>query len=116
MCAFINFTHLPSAIAAKEDVLGRRQGLLFPTSTSQVRIGFGKPESVPNTPAQLTATTIDSSLQNSPTRALWVGALPENITSYDLVSLFEQFGTIESVRVLSHKGCGESCSACCTSV
>jgi protein JSN1 len=108
MCAFVNYTNVHSAIAAKDDILGRLGGKLHSNGLSSVRIGYGKPESVPSTPAQPVNAAFEAILQNSPTRALWIGSLPSNITTNELLALFSQFGPIESARVLTHKNCGAS--------
>jgi RNA recognition motif-containing protein len=43
---------------------------------------------------------------NMPTRALWLGSIPANVTSDTLTSLFSAFGSIESARTLTSKQCG----------
>ena len=48
----------------------------------------------------------DSGRQDDASRALWLGNIPSSITSISLKVLFEPFGKIESIRVLSHKTCG----------
>lgn len=47
-----------------------------------------------------------SGRQDDASRALWLGNIPPSITSISLKVLFEPFGKIESIRVLSHKTCG----------
>ncbi|EIE81332.1 hypothetical protein RO3G_06037 [Rhizopus delemar RA 99-880] len=91
-CAFINFFHVEDAIRAKEDVLTHMGGRI---GNCIVRIGFGKADAV------VTETNV-----SQPTRALWLGNIPGNTTPASLQSIFSTFGTIESVRVLSHKNCG----------
>lgn len=101
-----------------------------------VRIGFGKVDSAPMTPlaggavnntstppntGAGTRSTFggglggmttpgsngqDSQLQNSPTRALWIGSIPATTTPATILSVFSPFGPIESARVLTHKNCG----------
>ncbi|KAB8616644.1 hypothetical protein FH972_025979 [Carpinus fangiana] len=39
-------------------------------------------------------------------RALWLGNIPSSTTTSSLKVIFEPFGKIESVRVLTHKSCG----------
>lgn len=95
-----------------------------------VRIGFGKAESAPVAPAKGTSgsnagTTnagsakssgannsnmsgIESQLQSTPTRALWIGSIPSTTTPATILSVFSPFGPIESARVLTHKNCGFS--------
>jgi len=48
----------------------------------------------------------ESSLQSSPTRALWIGSIPSTTTPATILSVFSPFGPIESARVLTHKNCG----------
>ncbi|CEI99779.1 hypothetical protein RMCBS344292_13860 [Rhizopus microsporus] len=90
-CAFINFFHVEDAVRAKEDVLTHMGGRI---GNCIVRIGFGKAD------AAVTETNV-----SQPTRALWLGNIPGNTTPASLQSIFGTFGTIESVRVLSHKNC-----------
>lgn len=94
-----------------------------------VRIGFGKAESAPAAPpakgaatTPTTATTpkgstssgtsglggIESQLQSTPTRALWIGSIPSTTTPATILSVFSPYGPIESARVLTHKNCGFS--------
>ena len=104
----MNFTTLAAAIAATDDLLGRLHGRVF---GCEVRLGYGKVESVPPTPLETqvanVATPTDSSMptQSSPTRALWVGSIPPTTTTNDLLNVFASYGPIESARVLSHKSC-----------
>ncbi|KAI7852459.1 armadillo-type protein [Circinella umbellata] len=91
-CAFVNFFHVEDAIRAKEEVLGRLGGRI---GNCIVRIGFGRADAaVPDTTA------------HQPTRALWLGNIPPGTAPSTLLHIFSSFGTIESVRVLSHKNCG----------
>lgn len=112
MCAFVNFTSTESAVQAKDDILNRQQGQLF---GSVVRIGFGKVDASPTAATGMSAPihgtsspsgSPESTLQSSPTRALWIGSVPGNTTPSELSSLFSPFGGIESARVLAHKNCG----------
>ncbi|OBZ85194.1 Pumilio domain-containing protein C56F2.08c [Choanephora cucurbitarum] len=91
-CGFVNFFQVEDAIRAKEEILGHMGGRI---GHCIVRIGFGKAD------AAVTETTV---LQ--PTRALWLGNIPGNTTPTCLQDVFSEYGTIESVRVLSHKNCG----------
>ncbi|KAK0550411.1 hypothetical protein OC846_003678 [Tilletia horrida] len=89
----------------------------------QVRIGYGKVDSAPgvaqpNNPASDNMNGIGASLndllgpdgiasENSlPTRALWIGSIPNTTTQARLLTIFQPFGPVESVRVLTHKNCG----------
>ncbi|KAK9490491.1 hypothetical protein V1508DRAFT_399838 [Lipomyces doorenjongii] len=58
-------------------------------------------------------TAEESSIINSlddksvgPTRALWLGSIPPTATVASLTSLFSQYGTVESARILSDKSSG----------
>ena len=94
-----------------------------------VRIGFGKAESAPVAPAKNTGSVassvvgstksangsnanamsgIESQLQSSPTRALWIGSIPSSTTPATILNVFSPYGPIESARVLTHKNCGFS--------
>lgn len=99
-----------------------------------VRIGFGKADSAPVAPAKGTTVNfptstspgglankglgsngaavglsgIESQLQSTPTRALWIGSIPSTTTPATILSVFSPYGPIESARVLTHKNCGFS--------
>ena len=119
------------AIRAKDDVLNRLQGQIGMQNGQAVRIGFGKAESAPVAPAKgaqssgsgpTNAATpkgvansssgglsgIESQLQSTPTRALWIGSIPSATTPATILSVFSPYGPIESARVLTHKNCGFS--------
>ena len=53
-----------------------------------------------------TLDSMDSSSQEKPTRALWLGNIPTSTTTTSLEALFGAHGKIESSRVLMHKNCG----------
>lgn len=92
-CAFINFQVLDDAVRAKDDMQGGRMGNL------NIRIGFGK--------ADPTFASAGADMQTSqPTRALWIGNISASTSSAILQSIFSNFGTVESARVLVHKNCG----------
>lgn len=127
----MNFVDLADAVRAKEDVLNRLGGQIGMSNGAAVRIGFGKAESAPVAPAKGTTNTaagatvgiaakgangngangmagIESQLQSTPTRALWIGSIPSTTTPATILSVFSPFGPIESARVLTHKNCGFS--------
>ncbi|SPO49373.1 related to JSN1 - RNA-binding protein (pumilio family) [Moesziomyces antarcticus] len=123
-CAFVNYVELADAVRAREDVvarLGGRLGLGTLGPEAQVRVGFGKPEAVPQpglggfTPMlDSYASSLDAAAaelggveaaNHEPSRALWIGSIPPTTSSDVLVSVFAPFGSIESVRVLSSKSC-----------
>lgn len=126
---------IADAIRAKDDVLNRLSGHIGMTNNQAVRIGFGKADSAPATPPMGTqastagiglgahiqsqfnppgqapqlqnqANALDSQLQSSPTRALWIGSIPSTTTPATILSVFSPYGPIESARVLTHKNCG----------
>lgn len=131
-CGFVNFVDQNDAIRAKDDVLNRLGGLIGMPNGQAVRIGFGKADSAPVAPAKGASNILsptspssgpggkttgvqspitpgaggDSSLQSSPTRALWIGSIPSTTTPATILSVFSPFGPIESARVLTHKNCG----------
>ncbi|KAJ5039076.1 uncharacterized protein L3040_006746 [Drepanopeziza brunnea f. sp. 'multigermtubi'] len=43
---------------------------------------------------------------DGPTRALWLGNIPASTTMTTLTEMFKVHGSIENVRVLTHKNCG----------
>ncbi|KAI8139180.1 armadillo-type protein [Fennellomyces sp. T-0311] len=98
-CAFVNFTNVESAVAARND-LETRLGSKLQGAT--VRVGYGKADV-----SQAMANTTEAGPNaQGPTRALWVGNIPANMNPGILRTIFQPFGMIESVRVLSHKNCG----------
>ncbi|KAG8967296.1 hypothetical protein FRC03_010235 [Tulasnella sp. 419] len=134
-CGFVNFVDMQDAIRAKDDVLNRLGGNIGQANGQAVRIGFGKADSAPpltpvngglGTPTPVSAPGvntllspgnpagagpnspggIESQLQSSPTRALWIGSIPATTTPATILSIFSPFGPIESARVLTHKNCG----------
>ncbi|KAF2277010.1 uncharacterized protein EI97DRAFT_305924 [Westerdykella ornata] len=48
----------------------------------------------------------DEGSLEGPTKALWLGNIPNSTTDSSLKQIFIQFGPIESTRVLTHKNCG----------
>lgn len=131
-CGFVNFVDIQDAIRAKDDVLNRLGGNIGMPNGQLVRIGFGKADSAPpmtpitgsnnnpvspsvggSRPASSGISSPsspglgpESQLQNSPTRALWIGSIPATTTPATILSVFSPFGPIESARVLTHKNCG----------
>ncbi|KAM3579631.1 hypothetical protein VKS41_008083 [Umbelopsis sp. WA50703] len=97
-CAFVNYVRLEDALAAKDDLV-TKLGCRIAGHT--VKVGFGKPEAI----AQMGCNDLGSNSQG-PTRALWIGNLPNGTTSGALMAAFSPFGAIESARVLTHKNCG----------
>ena len=117
----VNFVVKEDAIRAMEDVRNRLGGRISSTgSGAPVRVGFGKIDSVPLGPgeAPLVPGAVPgafggpggpgSESQTSPTRALWVGAIPSATTPAKMLTIFSVYGPIESVRVLTHKNCAFS--------
>lgn len=49
---------------------------------------------------------IDENNLEGPTRALWLGSIPNSTTVTSLQAIFNIYGPIESTRVLVHKNCG----------
>ncbi|KAF7727818.1 hypothetical protein EC973_007049 [Apophysomyces ossiformis] len=90
-CAFVNFFHVEDAVRAKEEVLGRLGGKV---GNCIVRIGYGKADAA-----------VPEANASQPTRALWLGNIPSSASLSVLQRIFSSFGTIESVRILSHKNC-----------
>ncbi|OAV95613.1 hypothetical protein PTTG_11439, partial [Puccinia triticina 1-1 BBBD Race 1] len=60
-CGFINFLSMHDAAHAKDDIVNRLEGQInLKNGPTCIRIGFGKPESAPQTPATLLTTPIGS--------------------------------------------------------
>ncbi|KAI8973748.1 hypothetical protein BDF20DRAFT_670992 [Mycotypha africana] len=114
-CAFVNYFQAEDAAKAKEEILSRMGGRV---GQCIVRIGFGKADlaaammNAPNNHHNSNINTIphvqasNSLSQIQPTRALWLGNIPGNMTVPVLEAIFQPFGAIESVRVLNQKNCG----------
>jgi protein JSN1 len=56
--------------------------------------------------AQATAALDRGLMHEDATRSLWLGNVPPSTTISSLKQIFENFGKIESARVLTHKSCG----------
>ncbi|KAI9266431.1 hypothetical protein BDA99DRAFT_21551 [Phascolomyces articulosus] len=98
-CAFVNFAEVESAIDAKNDLEGRLGSMLAGTP---IRVGYGKAD----VNIAMALTNEAGPNAQGPTRALWVGNIPANMNPAILRTIFQPFGPIDSVRVLSHKNCG----------
>ncbi|KAI8328699.1 hypothetical protein EDC96DRAFT_530238 [Choanephora cucurbitarum] len=98
-CAFVNFETVESALAAKEDLVNR---LGSKVKGSAVKVGFGKAD----VSVAMALSSEAGPNAQGPTRSLWVGNIPADINPAVLRSLFQRFGSIESIRILSHKNCG----------
>ncbi|RPA80878.1 ARM repeat-containing protein, partial [Ascobolus immersus RN42] len=48
----------------------------------------------------------ENAAHEGPTRSLWLGNIPPSTTVSTLVQIFQQYGPVESARVLTHKSCG----------
>lgn len=48
----------------------------------------------------------DEGTLEGPTQSLWLGNIPSSTTGSSLKAIFDLYGPIESVRVLTHKNCG----------
>lgn len=133
-CGFVNFVDIDDAMRARDDVMHRLGGRIRANGTGPngtVRIGFGKIDAPSDTshhhgvgglsasstgagakhrsvsPAQGASVIPGGDRdENLPTRALWIGSIPNTTTPATLLSLFQPYGPIESARVLTHKNCG----------
>lgn len=47
--------------------------------------------------------TIENLTQHEPTHALWVGNLPSGVSATTVATTFSAYGTVSSIRMLSHK-------------
>jgi RNA recognition motif-containing protein len=81
-CAFVNFSKVDDALAAREKMHGANIG------STIVRIGFGKTDAIQDTQTM------------QPTKSLWVGNIPSLTKPAELGALFEKYGKVESARVL----------------
>ena len=125
-CAFVNFLNVESALIARNDVMTRLGGRILPhlgLNSPPVQIGFGPIEpplvaplasGISYTPELLSTPQLGngpsphsngSTVQTTPTRALWIGSIAPTTTSAELLHVFSAWGPIESARVLTHKSC-----------
>ncbi|SAM70869.1 related to JSN1-RNA-binding protein (pumilio family) [Ustilago bromivora] len=123
-CAFINYVDIVDAVRARDDIIGRlacRLGFGTIGPEGQVRVGFGKPDSMPQSGMGSFAPMTDSfggavdvagtevfgaePANQEPSRALWIGSVPSTTCTEALMSIFSSFGPIESIRVLASKSC-----------
>eukprot|EP00158_Paraphelidium_tribonemae_P007608 Partr_v1_DN28298_c0_g1_i1_m75331 putative Pumilio len=103
-CAFVNFTSVANASRALREMQGGRVGNCI------IRIGFGKSETSATTfssnsveQSPLLGSGIDT---DQPAKSLWIGNLSPRVKPSELLAVFEEFGTIESSRVVPSKNCG----------
>ncbi|PVU87261.1 hypothetical protein BB561_006408 [Smittium simulii] len=89
-CAFVNFMRLEDAMRAHDEMQG------IQIKNSIIRVGYGKGEGYATSDAQAM----------QPTRALWVGNISSTTTPSSLRVFFENFGVVESARILGQKSCG----------
>ncbi|KAI7861838.1 armadillo-type protein [Spinellus fusiger] len=102
-CAFVNFVTIDGAIKAKANVVHQMSCRI---GQQQVKVGFGRPEAVPQAAVCGSSGGEMNGSSQGPTRALWIGNIPVSTTSASLLAIFSPFGVIESARVLTHKNCG----------
>jgi RNA recognition motif-containing protein len=94
-CAFVNFELEEAALNAKKNLHGTIIGSQY------IVIHFRKFDVL-----KPTLSTPDSNfVLNSPSRALWIGNISDDVTEEELTSEFQRYGNIESVRVLRNKTC-----------
>jgi len=102
-CAFVNFTEESNAKEAKRrlhnTIIGRQYISINYRKADPKAVVSGGGQ------GQGTAQTIDGEILNSPSRALWIGNVSEEITKEQLQKEFAQFGEIESIRILGNKRC-----------
>jgi len=100
-CAFVNFEEEECAKKAKSGLNGTIVGSQY------IVINYRKADSKP-TPSNTSLAPVNSEnsfILNTPSRALWIGNISDEVTEDDLYLEFSQFGEIESVRLLTHKTC-----------
>lgn len=129
-CAFVNFASVESAVAAKNDLETRLGNKVKGTT---VRVGYGKAdvnqamantsEAGPNAQGPTRALCklyiffflfsrladlccLIADLLGKKNSKIGIGNIPANMNPGILRAIFQPFGPIESVRVLSHKSCG----------
>ncbi|KAI8980450.1 hypothetical protein BDB01DRAFT_796451 [Pilobolus umbonatus] len=98
-CAFVNFNQVESAIAAKDALVNH---LHCKVGGTVVKVGFGKAD----VSLAMALTNEAGPNAQGPTKALWVGNIPSNMDPIALKAIFQTFGHVETIRILSHKNCG----------
>ena len=123
-CGFVNFMEMDDAKRARDDVLTRLNGMIPTVRGKQahpVRIGFGRIDAPGTSSATWpyagaiqpsAAAVAGNDIDGPPTRALWLGSIPATTSQTLLLSIFSQYGPVESVRILSQKNCAFSESDC----
>jgi protein JSN1 len=101
-CAFVNFVHVEDAVRAKDETEGSRVG------SGIVRLGFGKSDTIIDTQGnqptkslcKLQFEQISRCVDSIEYINLGIGNIPPTTDPADLETLFSNFGSIESARVL----------------
>lgn len=91
-CAFISFLNATSASHFFSEASLKRLSL----NSQDVRIGWGKPSSVP--PQVLLAVAQDGASRN-----VYVGGLPADITEDEILNDLLQYGPIDTIKIMREK-------------
>lgn len=99
-CAFVNFEDEECAKKAKTGLQGTIIGSQY------IVIKYRKPETKPASGIVFGTLGADNNFAlNTPSRALWIGNISDEVTEDILFTEFSKYGEIESVRLLTHKTC-----------
>jgi len=90
-CAFVNFEEEAAAKQAKEQLHNTIIGSQY------IVIHYRQPEHAKSNEGNF--------VLNQPSTALWIGNVSEQVTEEELRAEFEQYGKIESIRLIRNKTC-----------
>jgi RNA recognition motif-containing protein len=93
MCAFISFLDESSALLFHSDAILKRLTI----KDNDIKIGWGR--NMPISPVVMGSVQRDGA-----TRNVYIGHLPSDITEEKLAKDMEQFGTIDTIKILREKG------------
>lgn len=93
MCAFISFLDKSSALLFHSDAILKRLTI----RDNDIKIGWGR-----NVP--LNSVVVNAIQRDGATRNVYIGNLPKDITEEQLVKDLEEFGTIDTIKILNEKG------------
>ncbi|CCH42605.1 hypothetical protein BN7_2149 [Wickerhamomyces ciferrii] len=93
MCAFISFLDKSSALLFHSDAILKRLTI----KDNDIKIGWGK-----NVP--LSSVVLNSIQRDGATRNVYIGNLPKTITEEQLINDLNEYGQIDTIKILADKG------------
>ncbi|CAM9010326.1 unnamed protein product [Wickerhamomyces anomalus] len=93
MCAFISFLDKSSALLFHSDAILKRLTI----RDNDIKIGWGR-----NAP--LSSVVLNAIQRDGATRNVYIGNLPKDISQDQLIQDLEEYGTIDTIKILNDKG------------